>query len=568
MGIVIIVGNKALALYEKDCIVCYLVVIALKLKVMKISKVLVKNFRSIKEADIELDSFSIFVGQNNHGKTNLFEAIEWFYNAKSSSEELHFNKEANKIEVELEYIDVTDDDIEKLTTDANKTKIRNLLDSNTSFIIKKTSEDHKRKYIVNGEDKGNPTGLDTAINEFLPKLEYVNTKITLDDVAKYKDKNPIGQMLSGVLTAIVEQSEDYKAFKAQFQKLFEDEASEVRVQLNNLGNEVGIYLKKQFPEEVEVRFTVNPPQFGDLLKSFDTSVDDGVKTKAEDKGDGMQRAIMLAIIQAFADFRKKQSSGSSFLFLIDEAELHLHPSAQRLLKQALEDISKSDQVMLNTHSSVLVVDDSENQKLFKVEKDQKVTAVTPVDEIEKINVIYELLGGSPYDLLLPRNFLIVEGKSEYELITRIIKKHYGEEYKGIKVLFAGGDIARQQDAIDAVDKTLRPLVGDNAVYKNSLVVLLDKPNASQQSIYDQFKQGYKYLYDDARVFEIPNNSLEEYYPSPHTKTADEVKELQKIDGGKKKLAIEVADNISKDDFETKMTVIHEALKKCLEKAYS
>ncbi len=297
---------------------------------MKISRVSVKNFRSVKDTDIQLDSFSIFVGQNNHGKTNLFEAIEWFYNAKSSSDELYFDMNtSNQIEVELEYVDVTDDDIEKLSTDANKTKIRNLLNKETSFIIRKTSSTHKRTYIVKGEDKGNPTGLDTAINEFLPKLEYVSTKIRLEDVSRYKDKNPIGQMLSGVLTAIVEQSDDYKKFRAQFQKLFEDEGSEVRVKLNELGTDVGVYLKKQFPEDVEVKFTVNPPQFNELLKSFDTQVNDGVVTKAEDKGDGMQRAIMLAIIQAFADFRRRQSSGSSFLFLIDEAELHLHPSAQK-----------------------------------------------------------------------------------------------------------------------------------------------------------------------------------------------------------------------------------------------
>jgi len=49
----------------------------------------------------------------------------------------------------------------------------------------------------------------------------------------------------------------------------------------------------------------------------------------------MQRAIMLSIIQAFADYRKQQTGGGSFLFMIDEAELHLHPSAQRALKKAL-----------------------------------------------------------------------------------------------------------------------------------------------------------------------------------------------------------------------------------------
>lgn len=538
---------------------------------MKISKLSVENFRSIKTANIPLDSFSIFVGQNNHGKTNLFEAIEWFYTAKLSPEELHFNKETNlPISVEFEYVDVTDDDIEKLSSETNKTKIRNLLGEETTFIIKKNSTgDHKRFFVVGGQEKPNPTGIDNAINEFLPRLEYVNTKITLDDVAKYKDRNPIGQMLSGVLTAIVEQSEDYRKFKQQFQKLFEDESSEVRVKLNELGADVEVYLKKQFPEGVSVRFTVNPPQFGDLLKSFDTSVNDGVATKAEDKGDGMQRAIMLSIIQAFAEFRKKQSTGSSFLFLIDEAELHLHPSAQRLLKQALQDISQSDQVMLNTHSSVLVVDDSEHQRLFKVEKEQKVTSISLVEDVQKIDIIYELLGGSPYDLLLPKNFLIVEGKSEYEFMTRIIKRYYSEEYKGIKVLFAGGDTVKQKETIDAVHKTLQPLVGtDNAIYKATLVVLLDKPNEQQKANYDLFKKGYPYLFSEGRVFELEHFSLEEYYPTPWAKTAEEVEALQAEEGGKKRLAIEVSEDISKEDFETKMCIIHNALQKSLEKSFS
>jgi putative ATP-dependent endonuclease of the OLD family len=536
---------------------------------MKISRVLVRNFRSIKQADISLADFSIFVGQNNHGKTNLFESIEWFYNAKSSTEDLFFDKNTSEpIEVELIYTDVSEEDIEKLSTETNKTKIRSLLDGETSFAVKKTSTTHKRTYTVNGVTKPNPSGLDTAINEFLPKLEYVTTKIRLEDVSQYKDKNPIGQMLSGVLTAIVAESEEYREFRSQFQRLFEDDSSEVRVKLNELGDEVCLYLNKQFPEGVDVRFTVNPPQFSDLLKSFDTTVNDGVATKAHAKGDGMQRAIMLAIIQAYADFRRRQLDGSSFLFLIDEAELHLHPSAQRLLKKALEDISQSDQVMLNTHSSVLVVDEADNQKTFKVEKDAKISSVTEISEVEKIDIIYELLGGSPYDLLLPRNFLIVEGKSEYELITRIIKKHYKDDFRGLKILFAGGDIVRQRESIDAVDKTLRPLVGESAIYKDALVVVLDKPNAQQQNTYESFRQGYSYLFDDSRVFELSECSLEEYYPDPWKKTAAEVEALQATKNGKTDLAKRVADEISKEDFEHSLTILFDALKKCNEKAFS
>ena len=79
---------------------------------------------------------------------------------------------------------------------------------------------------------------------------------------------------------------------------------------------------------------------------------------------------MLSILQAYSDFRKENGDiGKSSLFFIDEAELLLHPPAQHNLKNVLLHIStQGDQVFINTHSSVLVVDESNGQKLFKVEK--------------------------------------------------------------------------------------------------------------------------------------------------------------------------------------------------------
>ena len=526
---------------------------------MKISKIVVENYRSIQKVGVSLSKFAIFVGQNNHGKTNFFEAIEWFYTAKSSLKDEHFDREENnKISVEIFFEDVVATDIEKLTTDANKTKIKNMLGDVAAFSVLKTSADHKRRYFVNGEDKGNPSGLDTAINEFLPKLEYVNTKIRLDDVSKYKEKNPIGTMLSGVLTAIIENSQDYIDFKIQFARLFDNEDSEVRKELNKLGLKVEVYLQKQFPDGTKVKFGVNPPHFTELLKSFDTTVDDGIETKAEDKGDGMQRAIMLAIIQAFADYRKEQSGGGSFLFLIDEAELHLHPSAQRLLKKALLDICATDQVFVNTHSSVLVVENNEHQKIFKVEKNNKITTIEEVADLEKIDIIFDLLGGSPSDLLLPRNFLIVEGKSEFEFISGVIRRFYGDKYKGIKILFAQGDIVRQETALVAVHRLFCPLAGsDNPIYKDKAILLIDKPNAEQKTNYDLFKNGYPYLFTNGQVFQLTEESLEEFYPGQYKKGKGELSEDQKVN-----YAREMAKNITQSQFESDMKIILDALEAC------
>ena len=46
---------------------------------MKISRIIIKNFRSIQETTVSPEAFNVFVGQNNHGKTNFIEAVQWFY---------------------------------------------------------------------------------------------------------------------------------------------------------------------------------------------------------------------------------------------------------------------------------------------------------------------------------------------------------------------------------------------------------------------------------------------------------------------------------------------------------
>ncbi|KGW90160.1 ATP-dependent nuclease [Burkholderia pseudomallei] len=532
---------------------------------MKVAHIRVENFRSLKNVEVaNVTRFTIFVGQNNHGKTNLFEAIEWFYGAKSSPTDYYFNRDArNGILVNITFDEVEETDIEKLTTEASKTKIRTMLDGSKSFSVQKTSTDHKRKYFVNGVDKGNPTGLDAAINEFIPKLEYISTQIRLDDVSKYKDKNPIGLMLSGVLTAIIENSDEYRAFKEQFAKLFDSTDSDVRKELDKLGTQVEVYLQKQFPDGTKVKFGVNPPQFSDLLKSFETSVDDGIETKAEDKGDGMQRAIMLSIIQAFADYRKSQSGGGSFLFMIDEAELHLHPSAQRALKRALVEISTTDQVLVNTHSSVLVVEDSPVQCIFKVDKCQGVTSIESVGALEKINIVFDLLGGSPTDLLLPRNFLIVEGKSDFVFLSEMIKRFYEDQLRGVKILFSGGDIDMQEGDLLAVHSLFKPLAGaDNPIYKDRTIVVIDKPNDGQKKKYDLFKNGYPYLFQNGQVCELDTETLEEYYPGRFKKQRGEVLNAQKV-----AYAREVAQAISQEQFEQEMPKLFEALMKAKEKGF-
>jgi putative ATP-dependent endonuclease of OLD family len=550
---------------------------------MKISKIRIENFRSIKKTEFEPDNFNIVVGQNNCGKTNFFEAIEFFFNGPGRgglSDDLKFKRKPELvIEVELEFTGAQDG-AAKMKHEGNRTKIQNVLgESDVVSIIRSSENVKKRKFIVGGEEVNPGTGFDAALNDFLPKFEYINTKQYHDSVSKYSKTSPIGIMLSGVLSTILESNVQYQEFQYRFRELFESEDSEIKTQFDLIGGKVKINLEKQFPDTTKVRFEVTPPVFDDLLKNFETTIDDGIETTAEEKGDGMQRALMLAIIQAYADFRKEQEDdGKSFLFFIDEAELHLHPSAQRNLKNVLYELSEStDQVFINTHSSVFVADEGANQKIFKAEKNEGETEIESADEFSKPNIVFELLGGSPADLLLPRNFIIVEGVSEFELLTRIIKRLYADRPK-IQVIQAHGDIDQIVRTINAIEKAYSPL--ENSIYREKLIILLDAPSEQTQGGVDNFIQQNQELIENGQFFQIPFRDIEQYYPNQEdevygnwNKTQEEL-DVENENGKrlftgkrKKQLAKHIGNHISQEQFEENMPLIFDALNAAWENSF-
>lgn len=539
---------------------------------MKISRIKIENFRSIKSAEFDLSPFNIFVGQNNCGKTNFFEAVEFFYNGVKRGIEINDLKykriESKEILVEIEFTGAQNG-AQLMQNDTNRTKILSALNGSDKVVFKRFSTDStKRKMFVNGSEVRPGTGFDKALNDFLPKFEYINTKQYYDSVAKYTKTTPVGIMLSGVLNEILKTNEDYRDFQERFQQLFEGEGSQIKTEFENVGSKVKTYLSKQFSDCSNVKFEVTIPAFDDLLKNFSTMIDDGIETNAEEKGDGMQRALMLSIIQAYADFRRESDEASkSFLFFIDEAELHLHPTAQRNLKEVLYSLSQGDdQVFINTHSSVFVVDNHSEQSLFKVEKEDGCTNIEKINDIQKPYVVFELLGGSPSDLLLPRNFLIVEGQSEFELLTRVINRFYKDKPQ-IQILKAQGDINQVTRSIAAIEKAYRPL--QLSIYRDILTILIDAPSEQTKGGVQQFKDDNKDLIINSQFFELNKRDIEQCYPDKECDVYSNWRktqaEVDNMNGKKKKqLAKHVGDNITKEEFESYLQTCLEALNRCWE----
>lgn len=127
------------------------------------------------------------------------------------------------------------------------------------------------------------------------------------------------------------------------------------------------------PWSTKIDVEIVPPEIDDIFRVGATVwVDDGIRTDVGRKGQGLQRALIFALVRSLAKLTRlereipkasdgedaeapsRQASKSSY-FVLEEPELYLHPQAQRELFDSLVELSKAEsQVLLCTHSSSFI----------------------------------------------------------------------------------------------------------------------------------------------------------------------------------------------------------------------
>ena len=115
---------------------------------MQITNVKIKNFRSLKDISLNLQKYSILVGANNVGKSNVIDAIRFFfgqYSVKENDKTIG-SSENEPIQVSITF-ELTDREIKTLP----ENHIPKLKNGNLLTLIRSTEK--SGLYIVTDKDK-------------------------------------------------------------------------------------------------------------------------------------------------------------------------------------------------------------------------------------------------------------------------------------------------------------------------------------------------------------------------------------------------------------------------------
>jgi len=205
------------------------------------------------------------------------------------------------------------------------------------------------------------------------------------------------------------------------------------------------------------------------------------------------------------------------LFLIEEPENDLHPSAIRVICEAIRGSSKNNQFLISTHSNVVIneLGREENASVFKIEcsLNNKIptSSVAPVPDDCRIKLLselgYELSDNSLWDY-----YIIFEESSAERIIRQFILPLFYPSLNGrVRTIASGGvsdvevKLTRLNDFF--VYSNLSP------IYKNKCWVILDSGELESRIVAQLRIKYQKSGWSEGQFLNWEKHNFEDYYPS-------------------------------------------------------
>lgn len=295
----------------------------------------------------------------------------------------------------------------------------------------------------------NPNGFASNIRSVMPKVIYVPAVKLIDEEADAnKNKSAANQITSALFEHHLNQTPEIQKFRTALQSLkniFNEETRHTEVL--SLEGKLSRKLNRLMDIEANVDFDVPEVMEKLHLNSSIYLKHNNLVTLPSQQGNGVQRMLILSLLELMAEQLTQNSLEEedaattaevwkrSFLFLVEEPEIYLHPHLQRKMRDSLVQISKHPlaQVICTSHSENFIDLAGRHQGIVVMQRDEALsTKVKQVNDdiysgqtaVEKRSRMRMLLNFNTTSLeaFFAKRVILVEGDCETTSIIAIKDK--------------------------------------------------------------------------------------------------------------------------------------------------
>ncbi|TMP31199.1 ATP-dependent nuclease [Pseudoalteromonas rubra] len=383
---------------------------------MEISRVIIKKFRSIKKADIWVDSINAIVGQNNSGKSCLLRALNVFFNYEK--EESAFvdgvhsfaPRAISKVEIHFENFD------ENRTPDKyinnNKVMIEAAFQLNAKGCKRTIKYKSGNNWVTDSE----------CIEEIKKQIEFIL-------IPPNRDAKALELMEHSVLQLLVEEKmKEATSARDNYTVKFRHAINHLETNaLDKIARDAKAEFPVNKPFDIKIKYS-KTISYKDFLSDVSISIEEsGLSHPLVECGSGIQSLTIISLYNLLGKARDE-----NIIIGLEEPETNLHPQAQKELIRYFKGLVEKEnilQLFFTTHSSQMI-DQVDHTEIISFKKELCenrgfITTVNklPKDFFDKYDLddfkYYQFHRYRNSDFFFSSHVIVTESKNEVEIIKRI-----------------------------------------------------------------------------------------------------------------------------------------------------